>query len=147
MISATASPAQFGDTGGIFALRAGLPEDHAFVFATWLRCYKRNSLFARRISNETFFRWHHLVIERILARSVIRVAHAADAPEVILGYSVSEPGVVHFVYVKGSFRKLGIATALLGHLDPNACVFTHWTDGWEHLLRKWPNAEYNPYAI
>ena len=42
---------------------AGLA-DHAFIFATWLRCYRRSSYFAKRIPDRLFYRYHHAIIER-----------------------------------------------------------------------------------
>jgi GNAT superfamily N-acetyltransferase len=141
--------AEMGGRGAPFSLRPGGPDDLPFVFATWLRSYKRSSSFARRVPNDVFYKFHHQAIERILVRTSaqLRIAHAPDAPGVILGYAVTEPGVVHFVYVKGDFRRFGIGSALLAHVDVNACVFTHWTEGWDLLLKRWPQAQYNPYLI
>lgn len=140
--------------------REGTEADVAFVFATWLRCYKRSSQFARHIRNDTFFAMHHLVVERILARARVTVAHPAGDPETILGYLVSEPHaggmLVHWLYTKAPFRRLGVATALLSTIgiEPGRVTFTHWTHkrdedmgDTDDLLRRWPGACYNPYLI
>lgn len=143
-------PEIVGGKGGIgpeYETRRGLPEDVNCIYATWLRCYKHSSAFARRIPDRVFYEQHHAVVGRLLARAEVLVVTPRGEPGVILGYSVTEPSVIHFVYVKKPFRRMGIATALLVHLDPNACVFTHWTEGWDFLHRKWPNAQYNPYML
>src|SRR5436309_249818 len=102
------------------ACRPGTDADWPFVFATWLRCYRYSSAFAKPIPEEVFFRFHHAVIQRILSRGAsLRIAHLADEPGVILGYLVTEPGVVHFVYVKKPFRRNGIARSLFRGTDPN----------------------------
>lgn len=130
-----------------WALRDGVADDHNFVKQTWLKCY-RHSAFARAIRDSVFFRFHHPIVERILERpgTSVRVACLPDAPEVILGYLVHEGGVVHWVYVKGAFRRLGIASRLAENLPPDFS-FTHRTTEAEPLLRKYPHATYNPYVI
>lgn len=132
-----------------FTLRAGVETDHAFIFSTLLRCFKHSSGFAKRIPERTFFTHHHQAIEKLLARATTRVLVVCDPTEanVIWGYAIGEPGIIHFVYVKKVFRRMGIAGALLADVDVNACVFTHWTDGWNDLLRRWPHAQYNPYLL
>lgn len=129
-------------------LRSGRSEDWPFIFATWLRCYRYSSAFAQHIQEPIFFRYHHAAIQRILERGAeVRIAHLADDPSVILGYLVTEPGVVHFAYVKKAFRRHGIASDLFHDLDVNSHVFTHWTRDWNHMLKRWPEATYNPYLI
>lgn len=129
-------------------LRPGLQEDWPFIFATWLRCYRYSSAFAQHIPEPVFFRYHHAAIQRILDRGAqIRVAHLVDDSSVILGYLVTEPGVIHFAYVKKAFRRHGIATDLFRGLDVNAHVFTHWTRDWNHMLKRWPEATYCPYLL
>lgn len=147
----TTAPPRPGETTSTaslaWVLRAGVPDDHNFIKQTWLKCY-RNSAFARAIRDSVFFAFHHPIVERILARpgTAIRVACLPDAPEVILGYLVHEGGVVHWVYTKGAFRRLGIASRLAEGL-PADFAFTHRTTEAEAMLRKYPNATYNPYAI
>lgn len=130
-----------------FAFRRNVGADENFIFATWLRCYKHSSAFARRVPDKTFYLHHHAVVAGILDRAEVTVATLADSDSTIIGYSVREPGVLHFVYVKKAFRRMGVATQLLAGTDVNGCVFTHWTEGWDLLSKKWPNAQYNPYLL
>lgn len=128
--------------------------DKPFVFSSWLRHYKNRSYFAKRIRNSIFYKWHHLIVERALSAdtSVAMIAHPEGEPDVILGFVVGEKtqdgDVLHFVYVKPAFRKMGIGRHLIkkaGLIDAN--YFTHWTFDIEDLLSKLPNLNYDPYRI
>lgn len=128
-------------------MRTGTSEDFSFVFATWLRSYKHSSHFAKRIPDRTFYVRHHAVIERILARGAeLLVACPADAPETILGYLVREGATLHFLYVKGPFRRMGVAKALVGEYRPEQ--FTHWTNDLDHVRKMvGEGVQYDPYLI
>jgi GNAT superfamily N-acetyltransferase len=137
-------------------IRQATKDQLSFVFATWLRNYKHSSQFARKIKNATFFKWHHLVIERIFERpgTQVLVATPQGESEPILGYAVLEQQdcpVVHYVYVKDDWRKMGIATKLVAasRLPLEKAVFTHYTSALDELglLKKYTALEYNPYRI
>ena len=128
--------------------------DIPFIFSTWLKSYKHSSAFAKRITNDVFFDFHHRLVDAIIRRpqTLIKVACLAEDPFVIIGYLVSEdtrPAVIHYLFVKKAFRQMRVAQILLNTLeqDPGECVFTHWSYDADHLLRKYPNATYNPYLI
>lgn len=128
-------------------------EDVPFIFATWLRSYRHASAFARKISNEVYFARHHMVIDLILKRagSKVSVAHPRGEPDVILGYVVSEKqpdgeDVVHYTYVKKSFRQMGVASALWKNLEKKKWVFTHYTTDTDWVVRKY-DLTYDPYRI
>lgn len=130
-----------------FSLRSGKPEDENFIFATWLRAYKHASSFARHIERPTFFKYHQAVIRRILDRgAAVTICTPGDDRDVILGYSITEPGILHFVYVKKPFRRLGIASSLIAEVGPQ-WVFTHATDDWRYLQSTRQMMQYNPYLI
>ncbi len=129
------------------SVRVGTPEDLNFVFATWLRNYRHGSQFAKKISNDVFYRWHHKVIERIIERGAqIRIVHPAGDPGTILGYSCielfEERPLVHFIYIKKAWRGMGLAKKLIWETEG---YFSHMTD---HLdLNRHPSFHYNPYLI
>ncbi len=138
-------------------IRQATKDQLSFVFATWLRNYKHSSQFARKIKNATFFKWHHLVIERIFDRpnTLVLIATPQGESEPILGYAVLEAQdgtpVIHYVYVKDDFRRMGIATKLIAasRLPLDRAVFTHYTSALDELglLKKYTALEYNPYRI
>lgn len=133
----------------------GIPEDNAFIFATWLRSFRHLSYFAKRIKNHVFFKWHHALIERVLARetTTVLVAHAKDDRDLIFGYIIFEDwddfDVLHFIYVKGDYHKNGIGTMLLkaSGIDVNTAFFSHWTYATDELIKKYPEMTYSPYHV
>jgi ribosomal protein S18 acetylase RimI-like enzyme len=129
-------------------------EDVPFIFATMLRSYRHASTFARKISNEIFYKYHHMFLEACLSRanSKVMVAHAKGEPNVILGYLLSETRpdgeeVVHYTYVKKSFRQMGVAKALWATLDKSKYTITHYTMDADWIMRKFSNLTYNPYLL
>jgi len=131
-------------------VRLGRAQDAAFIYATWLKSYKHESQFARRISNAVFYKWHHMAIDRIAGRGGrFYIAHSKGDPDTILGFiCVEGAGLVHYCYVKKTFRNMGIATALLKAVEfmPNS-EFTHWTTEMSWVLKKYPDLIYNPYVL
>jgi GNAT superfamily N-acetyltransferase len=128
----------------LFDIRPGEPEDHAFIYATWLRSY-RDSNAARSLVDDPrfYYEYHHAIIEAILSRGSVTVAVAIGDPKTILGYAVHEPRTLHYVYVKHGFRRMGIAKALLSfpietytHRSKMAAVLT--------VPRTW---HYNGYRL
>jgi ribosomal protein S18 acetylase RimI-like enzyme len=129
-----------------YAIIEGLHDARSLVYATWLRCYQSSSPMARHLHKDTFFREHHQVIDRILARpsTEVRLAVLPDDPSVVFGWSVHEPGLIHFVYVKPSFRRYGIAKSLLAGL-PSEGEYTHFTYVLKDLEPKLAGYKFNPY--
>lgn len=135
-------------------VRAATTADLDFVYATWLRSYRHASQFAKKISNTTYYTWHHRVVERILSRegAKLLIAHPKEDPELILGYICTEKQpdgmeVVHYCYVKKTFRQLGVAKALISGASLGKMNFTHWTTDTDWALKKYPGMSYNPYRI
>lgn len=131
-------------------VREATIEDLDFVYATWLRFFKHHSPHGRKLSPHIFFENHHKIIEVILAQPKTKtiVCCLASEPKVLLGYIVgSGDDVIHFVFVKESFRKFGIAKHLLeaSGIDPQKAMFTHYCDTTYELLKKYPKLIHNPY--
>lgn len=127
-------------------------EDINFILATWLRSYRHASQFAKKISNAIYYKWHHKVIERIIDRGgEILVAHPLGEPDVILGYLCTElqtdnKRVVHYCYVKKTFRKMGVAKSLLEANILEGAFFTHYTTDCDWITKKY-KITYDPYLI
>lgn len=149
-----------------FIVTDGTAEARNLVYATWLRSYQSSSLATKHIPRDVFFANHHLVLDRIFARApVVKVAVMPDAPEVVFGWSVTEPrqrtsivdreagivrvepaDLVHYVYVKPAFRRHGVAKALLEHIKA-PFTYTHHTYILRDLHKHVAGSAYNPYAI
>lgn len=134
-------------------------DDWAFLVASWLQNYRRESYFAARITDVVFYAKHHKVIESIVARSKTLVSCLASDPSEILGVLVCEasPPTLHWVYVKKSYRRWGIASRLIQHsglpIDLAGVRISHPTKMWfttkQHgpgLEDKFPRAIHDPYA-
>src|ERR1700677_5174971 len=129
-------------------------EDIPCIFATLLRSYRYASTFARKISNDVFYKYHHLFLDSCLKRpnSRVMVAHPKGEPDVILGYLLSETRedgteVIHYTYVKRSFRQLGVAKALWATLNKEKkYTITHYTVDADWIVKKY-NLTYNPYLL
>jgi hypothetical protein len=122
-----------------------VPNDKNFICATWLNSYFTSSRFAKRITHRIFKDYHSEVIERILTnpKTEVLIASSIDDPDTIFGYLVFQKyktPILHYVYVKHAFKKMGIAAELIQKADvgfPNIIV-THWTFDLEDVLDKYP---------
>ena len=133
-------------------LRTLTEEDSPFIFNSWLKSY-RFSHFGEKITNTIYFEDHHKVIENILKNSKVVVACNEEDPSQLYGYIVggAEEGifVLHFIYVKHTFRNMGLGKTLLdamGHDSSSAAVYTHHTRMADKLASKY-NFVYHPYLM
>ncbi len=95
-------------------IRESLESDEPFFYNSWLRSFKP-SYFAGPIPNDMYWDVYSAIIGRLLGRSKVFVACDPDSENVIYGYLVVEykdRPVVHWMYVKQSFRGFGIALQL-----------------------------------
>lgn len=133
-------------------LRMATEEDAPLIFNSWLKSY-RKSLFSRNITNTIYFSEHHKVVEKLLKKYQTVVACNDKDPSQAYGYINAgyTDGIftLNFVYVKHSFRNLGIAKALMNAFehDPSfAAVYTHHVRVAERLAPKY-NMLYHPYIL
>jgi GNAT superfamily N-acetyltransferase len=133
-------------------LRAATANDVSFIFNSWLKSY-RNSLATKLIANEVYFNEHHKIIERLVKSCKVIVACSDKDPNQLYGYIVAgeQEGcfVLHYIYIKHSFRNMGIAKLLLNSFshDPAiAAVYTHHTRVCDKLAPRF-NLIYHPYLL
>ena len=105
-------------------------EEYSLVFDSWARSF-RKSPWAGCIPNHLYDQVSRACIGELLNRSkVIVVARTHDhegkplPARRVMGYSVSEPGVLHWLYVKDDYRGQGVGRALLDVT----------TNGWEQFV-------------
>ncbi len=112
--------------------RPGGPDDVPYVFNSWLRG-ARDAFSAMRTSD--YYDLQHGRISRLLQTARLLVLHPEGAPAVIAAWAVvdpSGPDIVHYVHVRGEYRRMGFATRLLA----GRTVATHLTEQGEWLKRK-----------
>lgn len=116
--------------GGLpVAFREGTPEDHDFIYSSWLHEHRERGDWPRRLgiprcawdeqdnmpftlpcpccrfSHRRYFDEHKKVIAKLLASAKVTVACNPADPWFVLGYIVWEPkNVLHWVHVKATFR-------------------------------------------
>lgn len=125
-------------------IRTVRESDLAFIYATFLRgLYYGNSWYGT-INKKDFFDNYPAVLDKIIRKSLINIACLTEDEDVILGYSIAEPGILHWVGVKEAWRMQGIAKKLLADFDIKAV--THTTKAGD-AIRKKKNWIYNPFLI
>jgi hypothetical protein len=100
-------------------VRPMVPGDISFVMNSWLRRY-RDSIHPRLVTDRVYYEFQQGVIQRILATEGLKVVVAVDPEDTnhIYGYCVGEAltddwMMLHWVYVKGAFRRFSMARDLL----------------------------------
>lgn len=128
----------------LMTIRAPKEEDRSFIMATWLRGLYYGNPWFKEIEKDNFMAKYHDIISRMLTKPTaqVYVAVLKDDLDVILGYSVTEPKIIHWVFVKEAWRKMGIATALV---PKDADTATHLTMLGKKL--KPQSMEFNPFLI
>jgi ribosomal protein S18 acetylase RimI-like enzyme len=131
-------------------LRNATDADVPFIFNSWLKSH-RFSPSTSGCQSPVYFAQHHKLIEGLCKRASIIVACNDKDLGQIYGYvcceKIEDNLVVHFIYVKETFRKLGIAKMLLdtqGWRRDAAFFYTHRTRSAEALGDKFLMV-YNPY--
>ena len=106
----------------IVLYRPGVAADLDFILSSWLRSC-RNRHYFDAWDNDAYYNdasgfqaWVKAVLRR--PETVQTIACPDDDEGQILGYAVTGPNVLHYVYVKQPFRKGGIAKGLVGHALP-----------------------------
>ena len=100
-------------------LRNANSEDVSFVFNSWLKSY-RNALACKNVPNEIYFNEHHKLIERLVKDNKVVVACSETDANELYGYIVAGQSegifVLHYIYVKHSFRNMGIGLLINGEV-------------------------------
>lgn len=93
-------------------IRKALPEDVRFVHSSWFTSFWSETAF-RSIPREIYLQEQDKRIDKLLRASETKVAFLEEVPDEILGYAVLQGPVCHWTYVKGVYRRRGIASRLV----------------------------------
>jgi hypothetical protein len=129
------------DKKSLITIRSYKPDDYNFILATWLRgLYYGNDWFGK-IPKEIYMDRYHKVIDAILRKPTIQASLAVllEDPDVILGYSIYEPDILHWVYVKTAWRRIGIAKDIVPR---GTNTVTHLTKIGDQIRKQ---MEFNPF--
>ena len=123
-----------------FKIRPMTTADEGFVYNSWLRSFRKSM----EMDAKTYYFFQHRKIEKLLRDSRVLMAVHEDDPDQIFGWvcfaPFDEDYVVHYLYVKATFRKLGIGGRLMEAL-PEITWYTHKTYGSDFF-----DVDYNPYV-
>lgn len=128
--------------------------EKAFIYNSWLKSYGKSDE-ARRMIARVYFQGYEKIIKDIFdSGAYVALALNPDDHDQILGYIVFSfddqfnLSIVHYVYVKEAFRKLGIAQRLLAsiHSKPKeeAIICTFANEIFDALKDKYL-LTYNPF--
>lgn len=126
-------------------LRTGSEDDIPFIYSTWTNSMQGDSRIGRSCKRSIFYEGQTQVIDWILAQedTEVLVASNPDDPNIIFGYLVYQPDIVHYAFVKEIFRRFGIASYL--HYEAGSPKFyTHETGMIRPIQR---DLIYNPYLL
>lgn len=98
------------------------PSDLQFVTDSWIKS-TRNSDFCTFIPNTIYYRYMDNLIKSIISRSLVTIICDPEDPTHVFGYVVyeyiGEIFVLHFGYVKQSYRNLKIMYNALKAVNPS----------------------------
>jgi hypothetical protein len=115
------------------SLRLITADDLPFIYATWLKGLRYGNATYKQIDKTVYYTKYQVVIKALLGSSNVIVACLTSDPETIVGYSVSNGDTLHWVYVKESWRQLGVATLVV----PNSVhKVSHLTDIGAKAMKK-----------
>lgn len=108
-------------------VRSMKDEDRSLIYSTWLRGLYHGSDWFKNIDKTSFFKHYAKVVDLLLAKqdTQIRIACDPEDHDVIYGYIILGHEVVHYCFVKESWRAKGIAKLL--HAEHPTVSVTHIT--------------------
>jgi GNAT superfamily N-acetyltransferase len=121
-------------------IRSIRPEDHNLVLATWLNSYYEHMRDFR--PPRTVYFCHHQELAKLKLKSDVRILCNKEDEDQIIGYSIFDGAVLHYVYVKNFFRGFGFGKMLIA--DRHIEQVSHLTEDLKKLIKK---PVYNPYLF
>ena len=95
-----------------YKIRDGCVRDEACFYSNALQSLQRHAPFSL-MSKSKYFQIMHDVFEYLLEKNRLLVACGRDDEDMIYGWVLGSHDEVSYVYVKQSFRGLGIANGLI----------------------------------
>ena len=131
-------------------IRLAEDKDMAFIHGSWLKSYRNNGM-AKDILNEVYFDNHRKIIESLQAKGAIYVGHPDGEPDLLMGFvAIDDAKILHYVYVKQTFRKMQVAQTLIKKFIPDFTVklteVTHIPKNARAAMIKFKLC-YNPYYL
>lgn len=134
----------------LIQIRVMKDEDLNFVISSWLKSY-RYSTDIQRVRDSEYYDTYQTLVKSMIKRSDVYVACLREDEDVLVGYLAIERkdfDIIHYVFVKDLWRKIGVAKYLLRAAEPRSGTkFTHWTSPIESISNKYEHFIFNPFLI
>lgn len=115
------------------------------VFSNFLNSLRYGNTWFKAIDSHAYYATYQNMLERMLSRQgcTVRIAVLSDDPDVALGWSISRPNCLDYVFVKRKQRRQGIGRALL----PEAFASVSHLTSLGEMLKKiyFPSAKFDPF--
>lgn len=130
-------------SGVEISIRSPQPGDINFILSTALKGLYYGSRFWAEVDQDSFFKNYEPFFKTLMLKGTIRIACLNDDPDVILGWVMFHNQTLDFVFVKKSYRKLGIAKLLC---PEDITTVSHITDQ-GNSIRKQRKLKFNPFDL
>jgi len=136
-----------------FSIREATTDDHACIMASWLNTMRQTDTF-RQLSNTVYFKHQKDLIIKLLTKYGALIVCVESQPDEIAGWFCgyrdkhTKKLIVHFIYVKSLYHKLGLAKALLhstGHTKGQELIATAIVEPYNRLVLRGHNVTNNPF--
>lgn len=124
-------------------IREALPQDLPLIRSSWHLSYLR-SYANKRIPWTIYRPGQEARIARLMSRSLLHVAYLDEVPDEILGWSAVDGEVLHYIYVRGIYRRKGIGSALV---PEGTKYYTHQTNTAGGRFLAVHKLVFNPYQL
>lgn len=131
------------ETNSIIIRTYNEEQDKNFIFSTFLRGMYYGQHPDKRPEKDQFMRTKDQELKKVIKNSIIKVACFKDGLDVILSYVIlsKDESVLHFVFTKKAWRKIGLTKLLLN--DKLKSVSSLTTIG-SAILKNRRHITYNP---
>lgn len=124
-------------------LRQAKESDKAFIYSTMLRGLYYGCEYFGQINKQTFFQNYAKVVDKLLDVADVNVVCLSEDEDTLVGFAITRPNIVDYVFVKQPWRKQGVAKMLVATAPQYA---THTTKPGAALIKKY-NLQLNPWLL
>lgn len=130
--------------------------DLGFICNSWVKSYFALNEHLRNYSPFVYYaEIQQKVVEYLIGSAKVVVICAEDDPDHIYGYGVYEPGpktILHYLYVKYPFRRLGIGKIIYNHMlsdhdHTRQPVCSHVNGTWQKIYRYKYDLIHEPFNL
>lgn len=135
----------------VVSLRSFRDTDRKFIENHWCLGVYHGSNYFKKVPQGKFELFYRQLIRKLMTdpgRWIV-VACITEQPDAIVGFSVGKdsqesPETLHYVYVKTSWRGLGIGSALV---PQDIIQYTQFTKIGDAIAKNHPNIIFNPFNL